>query len=154
MPPRPPTPWHDYSDEMRIRRNPALRVAFRVAGVAAVGLGVLGYLLPGLPGTVFLLVAAYCFAQSSPTLYNRLMNHPTVGPVLRDVRAGLGIPRWVKVVAPLMIVLFAGSSAAYLALARGLPWAAGLVGIAGAAGVWTVARQPTRRPSNEPRPGT
>ncbi len=138
------TAWVDYSDEMHIHANPMLRIAYLALGLASVGLGVLGYLLPGLPGTVFLLLAAFFFAQSSPRLYNRLMNHRVFGPLVRDVRAGRGVPLWVKIYAPLMIVLFAGTSCAYLASVRGWPWLAFAVAAAGATGIWVVLRQPTR----------
>jgi uncharacterized protein len=70
-----------------------LRVLFAAAGLVLVGLGVLGILLPGLPATPFLLLAAYCFARSFPRLHEWLVTHPWFGPYIRGARAGWRIPR-------------------------------------------------------------
>lgn len=59
-----------------------LRLAWISAGLLFVGLGVLGVLLPLLPTTVFLLLAAYCFARSSPTLHDWLLGHRILGPFI------------------------------------------------------------------------
>ena len=69
------------------------RVLFAAGGLVCVGLGVLGILLPGLPATPFLLVAAYCFARSFPSLHNGLVTHRWFGPYIRGARAGWRIPR-------------------------------------------------------------
>ena len=98
-------PFVDYSAQMRIATNPALRTAFRVLGFFFLALGTAGYVLPGLPGTVFILISAFFFARSSPRFYNYLMNHRTFGGWIRDFQAGRGIPGWVKVVAPSFIVV-------------------------------------------------
>lgn len=69
------------------------RVLFATAGLVSVGLGVLGILLPGLPATPFLLLAAYCFARSFPALHHWLVTHRWFGPYIRGARAGWRIPR-------------------------------------------------------------
>ncbi|MGZ9811756.1 YbaN family protein [Pseudoroseicyclus sp. H15] len=53
-------------------------------GWLAVALGIVGIVLPGLPSTVFFILAAYCFARSSPALHARLLANPRVGPSIRD----------------------------------------------------------------------
>ena len=70
-----------------------MRVLFAAAGLVSVGLGVVGILLPGLPATPFLLVAAYCFARSFPSLHDWLIAHRWFGPYIRGARAGWRIPR-------------------------------------------------------------
>jgi uncharacterized membrane protein YbaN (DUF454 family) len=52
-------------------------------------LGVIGLILPLMPGTVFLIVAAWCFSQSSPRFEAWLLGHPKLGPhVLRWRKTG------------------------------------------------------------------
>ena len=55
-----------------------------VAGTLCVGLGVLGIFLPLLPTTVFLLLAAACYARSSPRFYHRLVSHRFLGAYIRQ----------------------------------------------------------------------
>lgn len=69
------------------------RVLFAAAGLVFVGFGVLGILLPGLPATPFLLLAAYCFTRSFPRLHQWLVTHPWFGPYIRGARSGWRIPR-------------------------------------------------------------
>jgi uncharacterized membrane protein YbaN (DUF454 family) len=73
------------------------RRAWLVAGLFLVGLGGLGAFLPGLPTTVFFIGAAACFARSSPRLERWVLDLPHVGPLVRDYRSGLGMPRRAKV---------------------------------------------------------
>jgi len=100
----------DYSHETNVTKNPFLRVIWLVTGLLFTGLGFLGYILPGLPGTVFILMAVYCFARSSPRFYNFLMNNPMFGSLIRDWRAGLGIPMRAKIMAVSLITLTIGFS--------------------------------------------
>lgn len=44
------------------------------------GLGLIGVVLPLLPTVPFLLLAAFCFARSSPKLHHWLITHPRFGP--------------------------------------------------------------------------
>lgn len=57
-------------------------------GVIAVGLGALGVVIPGLPTTVFLLIASYCFTRSCPWLEDRLLRVPLFAPYMRFIDEG------------------------------------------------------------------
>lgn len=61
------------------------------------GLALAGIFLPLLPTTPFLLTAAWAFYRSSPALYRRLMEHPRLGPYIRNFREHRAIPLHVKV---------------------------------------------------------
>jgi uncharacterized membrane protein YbaN (DUF454 family) len=62
-------------------------------------LGVIGILVPVLPTTPFLLVAAFFFARSSDRFYHWLVNNRWFGEYIRNYREGRGIPLREKVVA-------------------------------------------------------
>ena len=81
-----------------------------VSGFVCVGLGAIGVVLPLLPTTPFLLVAAACFARSSPRFYRWLLTRPGVGPAIRQWRDTHTIPGRAKASAIIMIVLVGGSS--------------------------------------------
>jgi uncharacterized membrane protein YbaN (DUF454 family) len=79
--------------------SPLIRPFFFVCGVVMTVLGVIGYLTPGLPGTIFLILAAGCFTRSSPRLENWLLNHPQLGPSVVAWRDNGAIPRKIKYIA-------------------------------------------------------
>ena len=90
------------------------RVAWAAFGLAAVAIGAIGIVVPGLPTTVFFIIAAWAFSKSSPRLEAWVLGLPRIGPMVQDHRNGLGMPRRAKLVAMSMIVVFAGGSALLL----------------------------------------
>jgi uncharacterized protein len=89
-----------------------------VAGWLAVGLALLGVFLPLLPTTPFLLVAAACFARSSPKLHAKLLAHPRLGPFLEQWRRDRSVPLAAKRRAYVLVIpCFAVSIALVDALA-------------------------------------
>jgi len=116
------------------------RAAFLTVGFLAVAVGTVGIVVPGLPTTGFFVLAAACFAKSSPRFEQWVLDLPTVGPMVRDYRAGLGMPRRAKVIAITMMVVACSLSAWIV----GVPVGAAIL-LAGAVGTWYVGwRVPTR----------
>lgn len=66
-------------------------------GGISLALGVLGALLPLLPTTPFLLLAAFAFARSSPKLHRKLLQHPLLGKAIHDWNEKRAISRKGKV---------------------------------------------------------
>ncbi len=88
--------------------SPLLRPLFLVGGVLLTVVGVIGVVTPGWPGTIFLILAAGCFARSSPRLEAWLLGHPRLGPSVVAWRENGAIPRKIKYIAiGSMIVSFA-----------------------------------------------
>ncbi len=97
-------------------RNPLLRYCLLTIGWLSVALGVLGIFLPLLPTTPFLLLAAACFMRSSKRFYLWLVEHPRLGPWIRDYLAGEGIPRKAKIYAISLMWVSIGISCALVPL--------------------------------------
>jgi len=96
-------------------------------GSACVAVGAVGVVVPGLPTTPFLLLAASCYVRSSRTLYDRLLAHRTFGPLVRDFRETGCVPRRAKRLALTTMGVFVG-----FALLVGIPegWIAAKVAVA------------------------
>lgn len=77
-------------------------------GALAVVLALLGIALPLLPTTPFLLVAAWCFAKSSPKWHQWLLKHPLLGSFIRNWEEKRCVTRGVKRFAMLSLLLFGG----------------------------------------------
>ena len=78
---------------------PWQRPLYLAAGWLCTLLGIVGLVLPVMPGTVFLIAAAWCFSRSSPRFEEWLIGHPQLGPqVVRWRRTG-SIARRVKYIA-------------------------------------------------------
>jgi uncharacterized membrane protein YbaN (DUF454 family) len=80
-------------------------LVLKVTGIFFVGLAILGVVLPILPTTPFLLVAAACFAKSSPKMQRRLLANKTFGPLIHDWQKYRSIPKKAKRIALLTMVL-------------------------------------------------
>ncbi|HVR48310.1 MAG TPA: YbaN family protein, partial [Pseudorhodoferax sp.] len=70
--------------------------------------GVVGIFVPGLPTTVFLLIAAWAAARSSPRLHRWLLEHRVFGKLIADWQAGGRVSRRSKWNATLAMALCAG----------------------------------------------
>jgi len=81
------------------------RVLLLAAGWASVAFALAGVVLPLVPTTPFVLLAAACFVRASPQLHRRLVQHPRLGPFLERWRRDRAVPRAAKRRAYLVIVL-------------------------------------------------
>ena len=111
------------------------RHLYLIAGFLSIGLGAIGAFLPLLPTVPFMILAAFCFARSSPRLEAKLLNHRQFGPHIRRWREHGAISRRGKVAA---VAAFGFSIALALILS---PWPWFLVPIAaaliGGSWIWT-----------------
>ena len=97
---------------------------FFILGWLCLGLAYLGMVTPGLPWSIFIVGAAYCFAKSSDRMYNWIYSHPKFGPFLTNWTEKKVFPRKMKylmivtmsttflfllVTAPLKVALWSGA---------------------------------------------
>lgn len=79
-------------------------------GFLSLGMAYLGVILPGLPFSIFLVFAAYCFAKSSKKWHDWLYNHKYFGPFLTNWTQKKVFPTWAKY----MMIAVMSSSLAFL----------------------------------------
>jgi uncharacterized membrane protein YbaN (DUF454 family) len=124
-----------------------MRHVYVAAGTVCLGLGILGIVLPLLPTTPLLLLAAACYARGSERFYHWLLNHRWFGPHIRNYRDGAGIPLRAKVTA---VTLVWATILLAVVFAVELPWVRVLL-IAIAAGISAyLLRLPTLRRKDTP----
>ena len=123
-------------------RSGAVRWLWFAGGLVSVGLGGLGVIVPGLPTTVFFIVAAACFARSNPRFEQWVLGLPKIGPTVRDYRAGLGMRRRAKAMAVTMILVVSIASGVFAIGNRAVGAFVVALGLVGAA--YVLFRVPTR----------
>jgi uncharacterized protein len=94
--------------------NRLVRGLYVVLGLLCVGVGVLGMVLPLIPTTPLLLLAAFLFARSSDRFYNWLLSNRWFGRIIRDYRDGRGLTMRDKVVTIAVLWLTVGPSVVFL----------------------------------------
>ncbi len=114
-----------------------MRGIYLAAGVIALMLGAIGAFLPLLPTVPFMILAAYCFARSSPALEARLLSHPRLGPHILAWRSRGAISRKGKQAAG---IAFAASALLGL-VTLPMPWSMVPLAAAIVGGTW-IARRP------------
>ncbi len=116
------------------------RILFAGLGSILLGVGIAGYIIPGLPGTVFLLMALWFFGRSNEKMFRWMLSNRFFGRQLVDYKAGLGIPLVIKFIAIGCIVLFSGLSLFQL----NVWWQRAGLGLVALYGIAFIATRPTR----------
>lgn len=83
----------------QVVENRWLRGVYLALGFLSLGLGIVGTVLPGIPTTMPIILAAFFFSKSSQRFDDWMLNHKVFGPLVRDWRAGIGFSARAKVIA-------------------------------------------------------
>ena len=98
-------------------------------GFLSLGMAYIGVVVPGIPFSIFLVFAAYCFAKSSPRMHAWIYNHKYFGPFLTNWTEKKVFPQKMKY----MMVAVMTSSAALLWFSTGnikaTLWSAGFMAL-------------------------
>ncbi len=84
-------------DTSKLSQNRVIRVLWTGAGTLFLGLGIIGIILPLLPTTPFLLLAAYCYLRGSERMHRWLLGNKWFGEYIRNYHEKKGIPLKIKV---------------------------------------------------------
>jgi len=126
----------------------SVRWLYFAAGWLCLALGAVGAVLPVLPTTPFVLLAAWCFSKSSTRLHSWLLSHRTFGPYIVAWEQHRVIPLRAKILSASIIALLIG----YMLIASPAPVWAKVLAVAfvvwGQAYVWTKPSHPiTEQPA-------
>jgi uncharacterized membrane protein YbaN (DUF454 family) len=142
------TPNSKGLSQMNIRLKGVLnrfkRFLFVTFGLMFLGLGIVGYVLPGMPGTIFLIIAAALFVRSSDRLYNFVVKNRLFGRHVKDFLETGAMPLKAKIISVVSIWIFSLISiflAPYTWLFKGPVLILAIVGT-----IYIISR-PTRRNS-------
>ena len=101
-----------------------------IAGTVFLGLGLLGIVLPVLPTTPFVLLAAGCYARSSERLHRCLLDSRIIGPTIRGWEQSRSIPARAKLTGIGLVVLTFSVTIAFGVEAAAVRWILAFVGAA------------------------
>lgn len=126
-----------------------MRIAWNLIAVVCVGLGTIGWFVPGMPSTVFYIIALYGFTVGgNEKARQKLLNHKYVGESLRHWEEHRSISRRIKWVACSCIAI----SCTISAVLTPPIWAKALIIYLGMFGVWYVLSRRTTEDIHEESP--
>ena len=74
-------------------RSKFSRIIWFMLGFTVMCIGLVGIVVPGLPTTPLMILAAACFAKSSQKFYDWIINNKMFGHHVKNYREGKGIPK-------------------------------------------------------------
>lgn len=131
--------------EARLHGSRLVRLLCLGAGFAALALGIAGVVLPVLPTTPFVLLAAACFAKSSVRFHDWLLGQRIAGPLIREWQQYRAMPRRAKRAAYGLMLLSFGTSI----LIMDSPWHRGMLAALGLTLAFFLWRIPVREPDED-----
>lgn len=132
---------------MAVSKNPVVRGVFVVLGVISLGVGFVGTVLPLIPTTGPVILAAFFFSRSSERFDQWLETNPLFGGIVRDWRSGAGFTVRGKTIAVLAIATTFTISIVFVV--DSTVWRV-LLALLGASIALFVLTRPTKRLEAEP----
>jgi len=83
-----------------------MRALWISIGIVCTGIGVVGIIMPGLPGTIFIILAGVAFSKGHEGFYKKLKNNKNLGKIIEDFENKRGMPKKAKIMAISTIALF------------------------------------------------
>jgi len=105
------------------------------------GIGMVGIIVPGLPTTIFMILAAGCFFRCSTKMYNWVIRHPIFGKHVLQFREGNGMPKKAKYCSLATMWTFI-TFAVFWGLPYSLVWIKSFIVFSGSVGTFYIIRQP------------
>ncbi len=137
-------------DGDRRQRGRLHRWLLAAVGVLLVGIGGIGVVVPGLPTTIFLIGASWCFARSCPWLEERLIRVPLFKPFLGSLDGQSQMPR--RAVATTLALMWLAITISVLVISLGegaRPALAAVIVALGLVGTFFVVRLGRSRPASQ-----
>lgn len=126
-------------------RQTIVKTLYLIAGIICLILGLIGVILPLLPTTPFILVAAFCFSRSSERLHQYLLNHHLFGHFIRDWEDHGIIPYKAKVIGTTMMLLMVSYPLIFKQFHLGLKAAMTLTILIAMVYVWSRPSEPVKK---------
>jgi uncharacterized membrane protein YbaN (DUF454 family) len=105
-----PDPGDPTTAPLAPHASPPLRGFLLIVGTLALVIGVVGIVVPLLPTTPFLLLAAACYSRASSRLYAWLLERRALGPIITEWRTSRSLPPGARVRALAVVALSFGAS--------------------------------------------
>lgn len=127
-------------EKARVGVQAWLRLSYAAAGIACVGIGALGVVVPGLPTVIFLLAAGWLFSKSCPHLEQRLIRHRFFAPFHEYLDGTQPIPWRAKAISIAGMWISIAISCAAIGLRHRGSWLLVVIPLAGVVGTVFILR--------------